>query len=196
MINISLLTLKIIFVAGQIGFFLIRYPHHQNKKENQIVRDRKTLQENILLLCVSVGMLILPFIYVFTPWLSFADYPLISWLNITGIVVYILSLYLFWKSHHDLGKNWSPTLEIREQHTLIIDGIYKKIRHPMYTSIWLWCIAQALLLPNYIAGFSGIISFALLYFLRVDNEEKMMLEQFGEDYERYMQNTGRLLPKF
>ena len=117
-------------------------------------------------------------------------------MNITGIVVYILSLYLFWKSHHDLGKNWSPTLEIREQHTLIIDGIYKKVRHPMYTSIWLWCIAQALLLPNYIAGFSGIISFALLYFLRVDNEEKMMLEQFGEDYEIYMQNTGRFLPKF
>lgn len=196
MITINVLTLKIIFVVGQVGFFLIRYPHHQQNKDNQIVRDRKTIQEKFLLFFVFLGMLFLPFMYVFTPLLSFADYSLVTWLSITGIIIYILSLYLFWKSHHDLGQNWSPTLEIRNQHTLIVDGIYEKIRHPMYTSIWLWCIAQALLLPNYIAGFSGIISFGLLYFLRVDNEEQMMLDRFGEEYQTYMQNTGRLLPKF
>lgn len=196
MVTINVLTLKIIFVVGHIGFFLIRNPHHQKNKDNQIVSDCKTIQEKLLLFFVFLGMLALPFIYVFTPLFSFADYYLATWANIIGIIVYALSLYLFWKSHHDLGENWSPTLEVREEHTLIIDGIYKKIRHPMYTSIWLWCIAQALLLPNYIAGFSGIISFGLLYFLRVGNEEEMMLDQFGEEYQRYMQSTGRILPKF
>ena len=196
MITINLFTLKLIFVAGQVAIFLIRNPHYQRNKENKIVRDRKTIQENFLLFCVLLGMLFLPFVYVFTPLLSFADYSLATWVHITGIILYILSIYLFWKSHHDLGQNWSSSLEIREQHTLIVDGIYKHIRHPMYTSVWLWCIAQALLLPNYVAGFSGIISFALLYFLRVGNEEQMMLDQFGEEYETYMQNTGRVLPKF
>jgi protein-S-isoprenylcysteine O-methyltransferase Ste14 len=104
-------------------------------------------------------------------------------------------MYLFWKSHHDLGQNWSPTLEVRAEHTLITNGIYQSIRHPMYSSIWLWSLAQALLLPNYIAGFSGLISFGALYFLRVGNEEKMMLDQFGDEYQGYMQRTGRVLPK-
>ena len=65
----------------------------------------------------------------------------------------------------------------------------------MYLSIWLLVIAQAMILPNYIAGFSGLIPFGTLYFLRVGREERMMLEEFGADYQQYLNRTGRLLPK-
>ncbi len=189
------LTLKIVFFAGIVLFFFIRYPYQQQNKKNQITDDRKTSQEKFLLVLVFLGMLLIPNIYVFSPLLSFADYQLPETVSIVGILLYAISMYLFWKSHHDLGQNWSPSLEMRAEHTLITNGIYKSIRHPMYTSVWLWCLAQALLLPNYIAGFSGITSFAILYFLRVSNEEKMMLDQFGDEYQSYMQSTGRVLPK-
>jgi protein-S-isoprenylcysteine O-methyltransferase Ste14 len=140
-------------------------------------------------------MLFLPVIYVLTPFLEFANYRLPIWANITGIFVFLMGIWMFWRSHDDLGINWSPTLEVREGQTLITNGIYQKIRHPMYTSIWLWVIAQALLLDNWLAGFSGIISYGFLYFARINNEEQMMIEQFGEQYQIYMENTGRLLPK-
>jgi protein-S-isoprenylcysteine O-methyltransferase Ste14 len=65
----------------------------------------------------------------------------------------------------------------------------------MYTSVWLWAIAQFLLLNNWLAGSAAIVSFGTMYLLRVGNEEKMMLDQFGEAYYNYMQKTGRLLPK-
>jgi protein-S-isoprenylcysteine O-methyltransferase Ste14 len=107
-----------------------------------------------------------------------------------------LGNWVFWRSHRDLGTNWSPTLEIREQHTLVTHGIYRRIRHPMYLSIWLLVIAQALILQNYIAGFSGLVPFALLYFLRVPKEERMMREEFGKAYDEYLLVTGRILPKF
>ena len=190
------LTLKIVFFAGIVLFFIIRYPYQQQNKKNQITDNRKTSQEKLLLVLVSIGMLLIPNIYVFSPLLSFADYQLPETVSIVGIVIYAISMYLFWKSHHDLGQNWSPSLEVRAEHRLITNGIYKSIRHPMYSSVWLWCLAQALLLPNYIAGFAGIIGFGILYFLRVSNEEKMMLDQFGDDYQSYMQSTGRVLPKF
>jgi protein-S-isoprenylcysteine O-methyltransferase Ste14 len=103
--------------------------------------------------------------------------------------------WVFWKSHQDLGRNWSPRLEIRESHRLVTEGIYRRIRHPMYLSIWLLVIAQAMILPNYVAGFSGLVPFALLYFLRVGKEEKMMGEEFGGEYEQYLRKTGRLVPK-
>jgi hypothetical protein len=65
---------------------------------------------------------------------------------------------------------------MREDHKLITNGVYARIRHPMYTAFWLWAIAQALLLPNWIAGLSGLIGFGTLYLLRVGPEEEMMLE--------------------
>jgi protein-S-isoprenylcysteine O-methyltransferase Ste14 len=108
----------------------------------------------------------------------------------------MVMLWLFWRSHHDLGTNWSATLEVREGHTLITHGIYEKIRHPMYAAIWLWALGQGLLLRNWVAGWAGLLAFGTLYFLRVANEERMMLDQFGADYQRYQERTGRLLPKF
>ena len=188
------LTLKIIFLVCFILTGIIRKPYQKKIKENTIIDNRKTPLENSLLASVLLGMFVLPLIYIFTPLFNFANYSLPVWAHVLGIVTFALSLYLFWRSHHDLGTNWSPTLQVREDHILVTNGIYQSIRHPMYTSIWLWAIAQALLLTNWIAGFSGIVAFGTLYFLRVGNEENMMVEQFGEQYQTYRQKTKRLVP--
>jgi protein-S-isoprenylcysteine O-methyltransferase Ste14 len=55
-------------------------------------------------------------------------------------------------------------------------------------------IAQALLLPNYVAGLAGLIGFGLLYFIRVGREEQMMLDTFGAEYRDYMARTKKLIP--
>ncbi|MCY1383563.1 hypothetical protein D9M69_717040 [compost metagenome] len=64
----------------------------------------------------------------------------------------------------------------------------------MYTSFMLMGVGQALLLPNWVAGLAGLFGFALLFFLRVDKEERMMLEIFGIQYRDYMQRTKRIVP--
>lgn len=175
---------------------IIRYPHSQRQKKNQIRTDNKSGLEKLLLAIVSLGMLILPVLFVITPLLDFANYELPTGLSIVGIVLIPISLWLFYKSHKDLGRNWSPSLEVTTEHTLITEGVYKHIRHPMYSAIWLWVIIQALLLHNYIAGPAGMVTFALLYFLRVDVEENMMLQEFGDSYANYIKRSGRLFPKF
>jgi protein-S-isoprenylcysteine O-methyltransferase Ste14 len=190
----STLTLKVLFTIGFLSSFVIRIPHQRENRNNKIARDRKTTQEMILLLLVFIGMVMLPWLYVVSPVLNFADYSLPIWANCLGVITFALALWLFWRSHYDLGKNWSPTLEIRENHTLISKGVYQTIRHPMYASVWLWCVAQALLLPNWIAGLAGIASFGIMYLLRIGNEEQMMLEQFGDEYKMYMQRTKRIVP--
>jgi protein-S-isoprenylcysteine O-methyltransferase Ste14 len=77
----------------------------------------------------------------------------------------------------------------------VTNGVYRRARHPMYTAIFLFAIAQGMLLPNWLAGWAGLATFALLYLSRVGNEEGMMREAFGTDYETYMQRTGRLCPR-
>ena len=75
-----------------------------------------------------------------------------------------------------LGRYWSITLQIREQHKLIGSGPYALVRHPMYTSFLLMALGQAFLLQNWVAGLAGLLGFSVLFALRVDKEERMMLE--------------------
>ncbi|MEM9985827.1 MAG: protein-S-isoprenylcysteine O-methyltransferase [Bacteroidota bacterium] len=179
-----------------IGTGIIRYPFEKRQKKNKIIEDRKTLQERILLAGVSMGMFVLPMLKLFSPWLDFADFHLPLWLKIIGLLLIPLTWWLFYRSHHDLGQNWSVSLELREGHTLVTDGIYQRIRHPMYTAIWIWALSQFLLLANWIAGPAGLVGFGLLYAFRVKKEEAMMQSQFGSEYQAYQQRSGRIWPKW
>ena len=78
---------------------------------------------------------------------------------------------------------------------LVTGGIYRYLRHPIYASLWLAAIAQVLMLPNWIAGWGGIMSALLVQWVRVPREEQMMLSAFGDQYRDYMQRTGRFFPK-
>ncbi|MEM9141540.1 MAG: protein-S-isoprenylcysteine O-methyltransferase [Bacteroidota bacterium] len=188
------LIFEIVFIVFMVVMGIIRRPFEKAVKDNSIDVQKKDTEEKILLGLTFLGMSIIPLVYILSPWLNFANYQLPLYLQLMGVVVMVLAAVFFYRSHKDLGKNWSVSLEIREEHTLITSGIYKSIRHPMYTAIWLWVIGQALLLPNYIAGLSGIVGFGLLYLIRVGKEEKMMEAQFGDQYLHYKKQTKRLIP--
>lgn len=156
--------------------------------------DRKTSIDLVLLGLNGVVMLI-PLVYVLSSVLDFANYEMPDWMGWLGAGLFLLAIYVLWRTHADLGRNWTPTLGIREEHKLVTSGIYAHIRHPMYTAHIIWAIAQILILHNWIAGPSFLITQIAQYLLRVKSEEEMMIKQFGEIYEAYMQKTGRFIPK-
>jgi protein-S-isoprenylcysteine O-methyltransferase Ste14 len=187
------LIAKTIYLLGYwLANFVIRAPHIRAKHRQTLRSDHKSAADIALLVGVSLGGLL---VYVFTPWLAFADYSPPLWVGLAGVVVLIAGDWLFWRAHRDLGANWSPVLEIWQAHKLVTAGVYARIRHPMYAAIWLLVIAQAMILPNTVAGFSGLLPFAVLYFVRVPREERMMAEEFGAEYEAYRRRSGRVLPK-
>lgn len=188
------LILKIGYGIIALVTFIIRYPHEKRNKSNKIRKDRISTLEKVLLLFVMLGMMVLPLVYIFSDWFSFADYYLPLVFQVTGLLLIVPMAWLFYRSHKDLGSNWSVSLEIREGHNVVNTGVYKRIRHPMYTAIFLWCICQALLLNNYISGLSGLWSFGLLYIFRVKREEEMMMEEFGNEYFDYAKKTKRIIP--
>ena len=65
----------------------------------------------------------------------------------------------------------------------------------MYAAIWLFGLAQGLLLANWLAGWSAFVAFAVMYFVRTPREEQLMCERFGDAYREYMRRTGRLFPR-
>jgi protein-S-isoprenylcysteine O-methyltransferase Ste14 len=184
---------KILFWIGMLGQIVIRWPYRNNGKaeKSQVHKDTT---EQVLLTLLSL-VLIPALIYTFSGWLDFANYTLPDWAAWLGVVMLAGSLYLFWRGHHDLAENWTPTLEIYAQHRLVTNGIYSTIRHPMYASQFLFAVAQLLFLQNWLAGPLMVIVFIPFYRLRVKAEEKMMLAAFGAEYTEYMKRTGGVLPK-
>jgi protein-S-isoprenylcysteine O-methyltransferase Ste14 len=185
---------KFAFIMLAIGWYVIRYEYARRSRREKILRSARDARETTLLLVSLTGLGILPLIYIVTDMPHFASYafqPAQAWL---GLLVAIGALALFYLTHRALGRNWSVSLDVREDHQLITDGIYRKIRHPMYSAFWLWAVAQALLLPNWIAGTAGLVGFGILFFGRVAREERMMLETFGDRYREYMARTGRVIP--
>jgi protein-S-isoprenylcysteine O-methyltransferase Ste14 len=149
-----------------------------------------------LLILSWVGMQVFPIVFVFTSWLSFADYRLPAWAGVAGAAVFALALFLLWRSHADLGRNWAPVVVIHEEQTLVTTGVYARVRHPMYAAHLLWALAQPLMLWNWIAGPAFLVAFVPLYVLRVSREERVMIERFGNEYRTYTIRTGRIIPRF
>jgi protein-S-isoprenylcysteine O-methyltransferase Ste14 len=185
---------NVVFFVGFVAYLCIRAAFAPRAKRNEKIVKRVDVPERILLFIVISSGVVFPVFYLFTPWLAFADYRLPTWAPWCGTFFMVGALWLFWRSHADLGQNWSVTLEIRKGHQLVTHGIYRRIRHPMYASIWLFNAAQALLLQNWLAGWSSFFAFALLYFIRAPREEQMMIDVFGQEYRDYMKQTGRLFP--
>jgi len=186
---------ELVWFIAFIFMFLIRLPFTRQVKTNQITFELRDVTEKLLLLGMFASMMLLPGVYLLTPWLDFADYAVPNQLVVVAALLQLPYLWLFWRSHADLGRNWSPTLELHQQHKLVTNGVYARLRHPMYSAIWLSVITQPFLLHNWIAGFLIVPAFLLLTIMRIPREEAMLRQQFGQDYDDYIARTGRLLPR-
>ncbi|MGO6724217.1 protein-S-isoprenylcysteine O-methyltransferase [Rhizobium ruizarguesonis] len=185
---------EVIWVLGIVAWCIIRYPFERRAKRVPVVSNRRTGSEAVGLAAALAGLAIVPGFYVATGIPEAADYTAHLWAVVIGTILFCAAMWVFRRTHKQLGRNWSITLEIRQQHELICAGPYALVRHPMYTSFLLMGLSQALLLPNWVAGMAGLIGFAVLFFLRVDKEERMMLEVFGPQYQAYMAKTKRIIP--
>ena len=184
---------KLDVLLAAILLVAIRAPHGRRSRAVQVVESRKGALEKVLL-AIAWAAFLLPLFWIATPWLSFAEFPLAPAPFFTGSFVLALGLWIFHRSHVDLGANWSITLEIRESHSFISDGLYRHVRHPMYSALLIYGLGQLLVVPNWIVGPSYLIAMVLLVALRLGPEETLMRDRFGDEYIDYASRTRRLVP--
>ncbi len=185
---------EIIWFAGLIAWYAIRYPFERKAKKIAISKSHFGHRESGLLALAFACLWLIPGVYALTGFPRALERPLLPAIAYVGVATLAAALWLFYRSHRDLGQNWSISLQLRNEHRLVTSGVYRFIRHPMYSSFFLLAFAQVLLLPNWFAGASGLVGVGLLYALRIRQEERMMLNRFGADYRDYMARTKRLIP--
>ena len=184
-----------LFLFGLLLYVAVRMVFQRRVRGTPVKATRATLLDRTLVLLVVFGQIVLPISYTFGTWIDFANYEQIRGVAVAGALVWLAGLWLFWRSHTDLGNNWSVTLEVRSTHRLVTHGVYRRVRHPMYASFLLLAAAQALLLPNWIAGWAAMAAIGLMCIIRVPREESMMCKFFGDEYRQYMQRTGSVAPR-
>jgi protein-S-isoprenylcysteine O-methyltransferase Ste14 len=140
-----------------------------------------------------IGALI---VYAFFPsFLAWAAFSLPAWVRWIGAGITGAALLLLAWVQWSLGKNFSTTLHLRQGHLLVTEGPYRWVRHPMYTALFLLGVGFLLLTANWAVGVPLIVALPILVAVRIGNEEALMIEQFGDEYRAYMQQTGQFLPR-
>ena len=92
-----------------------------------------------------------------------------------------------------LGRNWSGTVTLKENHQLIVRGPYRFVRHPIYTGLLAMLMATALQ-QRHLAGILGFALAFISFWIKSTAEEDLMLQQFPSHYPSYRDRVKRLIP--
>ncbi|MFX0184521.1 MAG: methyltransferase family protein [Candidatus Hodarchaeota archaeon] len=179
---IYLIYIMILYIAGSIDTLL--RPLEKEKRE----------EEHFSLFIVFL-FLANPFFFVLAieenDILFGTRLDALSWI---GLFIYFLAAIVVIMARVNLGKQGTGTLVVRENHELITTGLYRYLRHPMYSGTLLGVIGFALVSQSI---FVSLITFVLYFWIfnkRLIYEENLLEKTFGEKYQKYKASSYRLIP--
>jgi protein-S-isoprenylcysteine O-methyltransferase Ste14 len=111
-----------------------------------------------------------------------------------GVLVTALGVGISIWARVSLGANWSGTVTLKKDHELIRKGLYRWIRHPIYTGILAGFVGTELIKGHA----QGLLGFALLwlsFYIKARREENFLRQEFGEGFEEHARQTGMFLPR-
>ncbi len=158
---------------------------------------KKTVNQTTGLTFLSLALLpgtVCLLLYLFSSHLDAFDVDLPFWLRLVGGAMFVVGDVLYVWVHRTLGRNWSPVLEIMEDHTLVTTGPYRYVRHPMYSASLVIFLGMSILAANWLIALTWLGGLIVLFAYRIPAEEALMIEEFGDQYEEYVSHTGRLFP--
>ena len=189
--RILLLFLFIAFVAHRAYYNRKLPPSKENTLKE---REGKCVPIGVHLL--SILALFAVVIYIIYPkWMTWSSLPFPTSLRWVGVGLAVLGFFLLQWAHQALGNNWSDTPRLIKAQTLVTNGPYRWVRHPIYTAFLLIMSATLFLSANWFIGSMWIGMTIVEVISRMSIEEAMLMEHFGDQYRVYRKRTGRLLPR-
>lgn len=146
---------------------------------------------------IKIGGLLLwfsPLVYLINPkWMIWSKIGLPESIRWVGVVIGIFCIFGVYWLFTSIGNSITPTSATRKEHKLITSGIYRYIRHPLYTIGSSIFITFGMMADNWFIALLGILAFIGMA-ARTPKEEANLIEKFGSEYIEYMKHTGRFLP--
>jgi protein-S-isoprenylcysteine O-methyltransferase Ste14 len=127
------------------------------------------------------------------PWLYRQLWPSGLWPFWIGASLTVAGLlFAVWAREH-LGRNWSRSVTIKQDHELIVTGPYAVVRHPIYTGSLAGFIGMAIAIAQ-VRGVIVCVLVFLVFWAKLRLEEQWMRSQFGQTYATYTHRTAALVP--
>jgi protein-S-isoprenylcysteine O-methyltransferase Ste14 len=161
-------------------------------------RVSRKVDGTIMMNLIRIGGLALwlsPLAYLTNPnWMAWAKLGLPEWARWLGVGFGIFCVFGIYWLFSSIGSGITPTSATRKEHKLVTNGIYKYIRHPLYSFGASLFISFGMMADNWFMAALGIFTFILMA-IRTPKEEANLIEKFGDEYRQYMKHTGRFFPK-
>lgn len=150
--------------------------------------------QQVLHHAMSAGAAVLVMLPVFhRGWLGRQLLPRTAVVEIIGVGVLAAGMAFTLWARVGLGRNWSATVTIKEDHRLIRTGPYALVRHPIYTGL-ITCMAGTGIALGEVRHAIAFGLFATAYWLKSRIEERVLLVEFGDEYRRYQNEVPALVP--
>lgn len=149
-------------------------------------------------LLLHIAVLAVAFHLFFNPWLRRSwlgtrVLPGSHWIDYAGGAMQIAGLaFCIWARLH-IGRNWSGMITLKADHTLVRSGPYAIVRHPIYSGLLLAFLGKTLDHGD-VAGIAGLVMLVVTWKHKSLAEERLMVQQFGAEYERYRGEVSGLVP--
>ena len=143
-----------------------------------------------------LGVLMWTFAPKYMEWSALALPAPVRWAGLAlGLFAILINAWSHRTLSQKLGEDFDPALRLLKVPALVKEGPYARLRHPIYLAFLLMQISVLLLTLNWFIGLCGIAIILSVIAIRVPEEERLLVDQFGDEYREYMQRTGRLLPR-
>lgn len=174
-----------LFVSILIDFALYTRDHHVKKEKKSIVEtSTMTLFFLVFYLILMTRKGVVP-IY---------NNNLKNTIIIIGTVAIVSGCIMNIIGRFNLGSNWANHIKIYDEHTLVQKGMYKIVRHPLYSSIMLMFYGACLVYRNILCFLAVTFVFIPFMYYRAKQEETLLIQAFPE-YNDYKIKTGMFFPK-
>jgi len=180
---------KILFlVAGSVCMWLTQPPVSVKETSDQKSSDRFSV---VLILLMSLVSVVVPVI----DWAYFSDtHSGFTVFTILGGVMMITGIGFRAWAVQALGKYFTATVQIKEDHRLITSGPYHIVRHPSYTGAFIAIIAGGVILESLSGFIISCMAMMIAYYVRINIEEKELINRFGNDYTVYRKKIKMIIP--
>lgn len=105
----------------------------------------------------------------------------------TGIIFRIWAIYT-------LGKHFTATVQIKQDHQLITSGPYSIVRHPSYLGAMWAMVGTSVFLNSIIGIIISVVCMFYAYYIRITTEERALSDLFGKEYSEYQKKVKKLIP--
>lgn len=179
------LSVVVLFTSILIDFVMFQGKNTTTKEKKSIV-DTSTMTLFLLLF-----LIVMKYTMKYTPDISLEYRRIFA---IVGSLIVFIGAVLNMIGRFYLGSNWANHIKIYKGHKLINKGLYKVVRHPLYSSIMLMFIGGCISYLNIYAFILEMTVFVPFMHYRAKQEENLLSQSFSE-YTDYMKTTGMFLPK-